>query len=495
MELGRLSISNKRDIVSILSHILLGLGLGFASVAVSPGLVLLSLAGLLGVALIFKRPEVGILTILIITSSIVYERQLPLIPIVVGSLHIPDFILLGLFALIAIRALVEPDFKLVKTPSDGLLLAFWGVTLLASLFAIGQGTLQFNIALRALRILTYYLIFFTVTNLIRSREQIASLLHGFFVIATGVALAMIVQYFLGDTLAIIPGRVETLATGTTYYEGIARIMPPGQSTIFVGMVTLAVVLSFDRVSEAALLRFIQVAVIALSLLLTFLRTFWLMVGLIFGLVLILTRAREQRRMAVWILLAAVVLCFVGILLFTSPGSPGQVLLNAFLIRMGTVTGTQFLEDSSFLWRFSEYDHAIPQILAHPVLGIGAGAQYRPYDPRMDWKQFDGRAYIHNGHLWIMLQAGLPGYALFMAWMLLTARRGIRAWGQVESVLLRGTLLSFSLLLLVLPIGAIVDPVYMQWFWTPVIGLMAGVIEVILCLNRQDQHTFEALDTA
>lgn len=61
---------------------------------------------LAGEGLIFatpKRPQIALLGITIATSSVVFEGGLPLIPIGIGSLHIPDGILLALLGLIILR--------------------------------------------------------------------------------------------------------------------------------------------------------------------------------------------------------------------------------------------------------------------------------------------------------------------------------------------------------------------------------------------------------
>ena len=80
-----------------------GLLLSAASLWFSPLWTLgaLAMGGL--ILATFKRPEIALLGILIATSSIVFENRLPLIPIGIGSLHIPDVILLALLGLIALR--------------------------------------------------------------------------------------------------------------------------------------------------------------------------------------------------------------------------------------------------------------------------------------------------------------------------------------------------------------------------------------------------------
>ena len=92
-----------------------------------------------------KRPDVALLGILIATSSIIFENRLPLIPIGIGSLHIPDFILLELLAVIIVRGLVASDFKIIRTSLDWPLLAFYVVALFSTFMAISQSSLALSL--------------------------------------------------------------------------------------------------------------------------------------------------------------------------------------------------------------------------------------------------------------------------------------------------------------------------------------------------------------
>jgi len=60
--------------------------------------------------IIKKKPEIGILAIVILISSIIFEEALPLIPIGVGSFHISDAILLFLLFLIPLNLLLDTRF-------------------------------------------------------------------------------------------------------------------------------------------------------------------------------------------------------------------------------------------------------------------------------------------------------------------------------------------------------------------------------------------------
>jgi len=153
-------------------------------------------------------------------------------------------------------------------------------------------------------------------------------------------------------------------------------------------------------------------------------------------------------------------------------------------RLGTVASSGTLQEDSLQDRGLEMEYALPQIVTHPLLGLGFGARYRPWDPRLDWKAaggsgYDGRAYIHNGHLWILLKSGFLGY-LCLVWLsLVFLLRGFRNWWSVFDPQMRSVVLGFSLTYLAVLIGAVVNPMLMQWFWTPIIGIMMGISEVAL----------------
>ena len=182
---------------------LLGLVMGVVSLLLSPLWVLAGLAGGGLVYAILKRPEVGLLCILIATSTIVFENRLPLISTGVGSLHIPDILLLILVGLIFLRWLVEPDFKIVRTPLNWPLLMFLGVAIITTVIAIFRSSVDLWEARRQIRGVSYFLTFFVVTNLVLQVRQLRFLVNGILFLATIVAAVMIAQFIVGELGATI----------------------------------------------------------------------------------------------------------------------------------------------------------------------------------------------------------------------------------------------------------------------------------------------------
>lgn len=453
-----------------------GLFLGLALLVFSPLLVLAGLAGVFLIFAILKRPEIALLGILVATSSIIFENRLPLIPIGVGSLHVPDILLLGSLGLIVVRALVEPGFKLIRTPLDWPLLIFYGAIVLTAAAAILRSSVDAQPTIRAIRIVTYYLIFFAVTNLVREKRQLYFLLNGFFVLATIVAGAMIAQFLVGNVVNLLPGRVETLATQGTGYAGITRILPPGQSLVLVAFIVTTTILVIDRFRLISLLNLAQCGLLGGALVLTFSRAFWVATVLALFLLTCLTTEQDRKRL---VSLSMIVLFLATLILapaFYGPDSALSRLAEAAYARFSTLTTNDTLAEGSLQFRYVENRHAFRQIVAHPLLGIGLGARYRPWDTRLDGEEFDGRAYIHNGHLWILMESGLFGY-LGLAWLSsVFLFRGFKFWHIMANAQMRGATLGFTLTYLGVLFAAIVSPIFMQWFWTPVIGLMMGLNE-------------------
>ena len=480
-----------------------GLLLGLACLRLSPLSVLGALTAILLVLTTLKRPEVALLGLVALTSSLVAEQDNPPIPIGFGTLYISDAILLSLFGLFIIRWMVEPQFRIVRTPLDLPLLAFYGVAVLSTLIAILQGSLPFHQSLEELRIVTNYLTFFVVTNLVREKRQLVLLWRGILLLAAIVAVATIVQYLLGESVTIIPGRVETLSTEGVEYSGVARIIPPGQSLILVGFVTMGVRLSQYRLSWTSLLALLHWGLVGSALLLSFNRNFWLGAGLALLLLAVLGEGRHRQRLVGWVLVSALLAATILLPLASVPDSRAANLVSASIGRLTSLGERETFQDSdsSLRWRDFEYAYALPQIASHPLLGLGLGARYRPFVLGMDHDAYDGRAYVHNGHIWILVKSGLLGYLSLMWLSLAFLLRALKYWRRIPDLEMRGWVLGFALTYLAVLLGSMVNSMLMQWFWTSVIGIMMGTNEAVIknavdkSRSDQPEADFHTIDNA
>jgi O-antigen ligase len=442
------------------------------------GIVILSYATL-------KRPEVALLVILLATSSIVFEDQLPMVSVGI-SLHIPDFLLLGSFGIIILRSLVEPKFKIVRTPLDWPLLVFFGVMLLATFVATYQETVGVETARREVRIFSYYLTFFIVTNLVRERRQLNFLSSGLFFLATIVAAVMAAQYLLGSSVVLLPGRVEALNTQGVSYTGITRILPPGVSIVLVSFVATFCILFLERFDRLRWLKLLQFALLGMAILFTFLRSYWGALIMVFSLLAFVLKGDDRKKFIKWSLASITFVVIILAFIASIPDSEAAGLLNASKNRLSTIFSIETFQgqDGSLNFRKIENQYALRQVIAHPLLGLGPGSVYRPFDPRLDTEGDDLRWFIHNGHFRILLDAGLLGYLAFMGLSITFLIRGVRYWSSIADNWLKGIVLGYTLIYVVILIAAAVNSVFMQWNWTPVIGIIMGTNETIILRSKQ-----------
>jgi len=245
-----------------------GLLMGITSLRILPYMLAVGIAGVIYVIVAWLRPEFAILSILVLTSTIIDMNALPSISIGVGHILISDILLFVLIGIIFLRSMVDTKSYFVHTPLDIALLAFYITAVLSTAIAIFNSSLTFNQSLGELRIVNYYLVFFLVTNLVRNDKQLHRLLSGIIFLAILVALAMIAQYALGAAVPILPGRVETLDTAGTTSYGVTRVLPPGQSLVMLGFVSLAVQMLFHKTSSRFIIYLVQLGIVGLAVLLT-----------------------------------------------------------------------------------------------------------------------------------------------------------------------------------------------------------------------------------
>ena len=447
-----------------------GLLLGLASVWLSPLWILIGLAGVIYLLVAWMMPEIALLSVLILTSTIIDINSLPSVPIGFGHLIISDFLLFIPIGIIIFRGVAKTGFTFVHTALDLPLLVFYITAILSTAIAIYIfHTVTLNQSLGEVRDVSFYLTFFVVTNMIRDERRLRRLWNGIILITVIVALAMIAQYILGDSVPILPGRVETLGTGAAISYGVTRVLPPGQSLVLVVFITQLVSLIINRSQANLTGKLIQVFVLGFAVLLTFNRSFWVATGLALLVVVVLISVREKvrfLRMAFLVIsFGAIVLVPVSILMKDQAAE----LFSGAVNRLATIFNPNTLNESSIVYRDIEDAYALPEIVSHPLIGMGLGSYYRPFDSRIDFTRYpswDRKAYIHNGHLWVLLKTGLIGYISLMWLFYRFISRGFLNWRYITTPLYQGIMLSFVATLIGVLIATIVNPILFSLYWAP-----------------------------
>jgi O-antigen ligase len=398
------------------------------------------------------------------------------------TLQFPDILLLASLGWIVVRLLFVPGFRIIRTPLDRPLLLFYGLTIVSTLVAIAQSAVDPGVAIQGIRVFSYYLTFFVVTNLIRDSRQLNFLLNGILFVAVVVAITMIAQYLLGGS--VLQGSVDPAAEGGGS-GGVTRItVPPGFSVLLVSFVTSLCILVLERFKPIGVLQYLQCSLMGVAFVMAFHRSYWAAFIAVLLLATYLVRGVGWRRLIGWGVPAAFSAVLVLLVVIAAPNLGLSRLVEASWAKLNTVNTRAFTGgDPNYNYRRLENQYAFGAITAKPLLGRGLGTRYRPLDPRLD--HIDGTNiedhsdFIHNSHLKILLQSGLLGYLSFTWLSVAFLLRGLRNWRKVSSDRLRAVVLGFSLAYLVALIAAGANSLFTHWSWVPLLGIIMGINEVIL----------------
>ncbi|HZW98861.1 MAG TPA: O-antigen ligase family protein [Trueperaceae bacterium] len=464
-----------------------GAAIGLGTDVMSPWLTLVVVGAVAATYALVARPELSLVLMLVGYATVFDVGVVPYFGAGGVSLNVLDLALLGLLATIAVRRLLDYRFEVRLTPVGAAIGLFMLVAVASIAVGLLRGTTTFSLATTELRYLAYYMVYFAVMYLVRDSSSMRVLLVAALALSIATAFAMIVQFVVGPSVPILAGRIEQFAQDGALVAEVARILPPGRYLVLAGFIALTVALSLKQVTRRDTFTLVAWLTLGVAVLLTFNRNFWLSSGVALLVYAAVARSAERRRLLTLVtsavLLGGTVTAGAAILF---PDTRVADLAFSLSERIGSIvspstytsTNDQNLAVSSLNFRKIETEYALRHLQPPGLLGLGVGAQYRPTLPALDWEQFDGRGYIHNGHLWILLKTGVLGYLTLVGAMVLTVARGLRVWRRAPSEL-RGAALGVPLVVLAVLLSSIVDPILAELAWAPLFGVLAGALDQIV----------------
>jgi O-antigen ligase len=455
-----------------------GVVIAMLLLSLSPLYTLLMFAGIVALVIIAVRPEIGIITIVILLSSIVFEKSLPLLPIGVGSFHVSDVILLFMVGTVIFNVFIKRSQQYVRIRLDVPLILFLGTILASTCISIIQGNYNndLNFPIRFIRVATYYFVVTLITNMIRDEKRIRFMIRGLFAIAATVAATMLVQAMIGDSIQLMPGRIEVAQTFGQEYEAI-RMLPPGQTVIFFSFITAICVVVF-RENKSLLFssHFYLVVILGIGVILTYNRHYWIGSFLAICLLMVLTGTRGKKRLLA-LLMTVTILSGSAVALLGGSCRKADKVFDAVSGRfISLFAGKELTESESLEDRYIENRYAIEQIEKHPILGIGIGNVYRPRVPGL---KDELTYYIHNCYLWIMTDTGLLGFTFFFLFYLRFLIRAMTNWKKIKDTFFRSVVVGFIISGIVFLFMAMVTPIFMEWYSVVAISTMIGLTESII----------------
>lgn len=418
--------------------LLAGLAAAYGAViAIQPlaaaGLVMV----LLVVALAFLAPMTHLGILLFLTTVVPYSLNNTYLGLSAGpGLLLSDlFLVTGLAraAIVLVQAKLDPRRLAVL----GLIVAFclWAVFAAYSGFRQGRSLSDIGAELRALAGFSAAIIAMAVLL-----EPGSSARLGRALVVLGLVLGL---WGLAQWVADLPfGTVGSdfgVREGVSYAPGARGQVQGGLFAFPIAVILSAAALTSGEVrGRPARLAVSAVLVLnAISLLLTFERTFWVVTVL--GVAVVILRANWARRARAVLWTATIVIIGLAALSTLSP----RILetAGARLLSIG-----QYSTDKSLRYRSVESEHVRREIDEAPIVGSGLGASIwwgRPWDRVPPSTQ----TYSHNGYLRLVWRLGIMGTGLLLVPLLLAiAWRGPPPGGPLLARVRLGAQLSLVALL-------------------------------------------------
>lgn len=462
----------------------LGMALGLILLVAGPVPALGALIGIVVFASAFAYPEIVILIMLFLAVGIVPAQFNPLIELPVGHFQATDLLLIVMLTIILARALVDKAFTFVRTPLDLPVFLFAASVILGVATAVQNHGINFKDTTPEARRLLYYLVFFAITQHIRTRPQLFRLIHGVLLIGLIAASMMLAQSVLGRSLLLVE---QDALQG----DQLIRFYYPAADTILITLLVMICSLGLIRDPRYKVVSILTLPVLGLSILLTLTRNALVSTVICLALlVLILREDRPSRLVGGLLAVALVVAIIVSVLGITGSESGVLRYSSTFLERISRMfSEVIFSKQENLAIRWVEVQYAWKQILQNPIFGIGMRVPYRPTFYQGDLLT----DFIHNGYLWIWLKTGLLGLIPFLWISIRFLIRGFKLWRDSQDSFLMAATLGFTLAYLATLISNLVVASVASSTASVMFGAMMGMNEVVFTVMKRPSHPIQEVD--
>jgi O-Antigen ligase len=458
----------ERTWVAVGATAAIGLSIG-AMAGVQPRLAMGLVAGSMLAMVVVRTPTASLVCLIFLTAIVPYGLQNQF-GIGGSGVDSPGILLSDVFLLlglgVAALALQQERLTRRELVAAALITLFIVVTALQFLQALrlGRSVGEAGAELRTLLGFGTYLIALPILHHPLARKRLFVCL---LVLAVAVGGWGLVQWFgqfsFGGDVGVREGVRHTTA-GTGQLQGSLFAFPVALVGCYAVLLGGAVRSTIGRLTLA-----VAVALNAISLLLTYERTFW--IATLLGLLIVTLRARGPQRLKGLVILPLFLVAFYFTMALAAPAEMQAARERLLSLKYETVDR----------YRVEESEHVTEEIRHHPIVGSGLAATIFWGRP---WAQVPPSAYTysHNGYLWLAWKVGIPGAAILV--LLLIAAilaRGPPGEGALDQSIRGAAQLSLLTLLFI----NLNFPSFSALSITPVMGLLVALSIAAPTADRRD----------
>jgi O-antigen ligase len=368
--------------------------------------------------LMLVRPEYALTACAGFVGGLIHPAFVPRISLFGGELAAADFAL-AMLAIYGLLALATGPKEASSTPIPGVrflavVLALFGVALA---FAVVNSLLVLELnpkfVLGQTRGLLYLLLFPIAVVILRSQERQERFVRSLVILGCLFSMGQVMQGIFNVPVFGDQGMsvLETL--------GREDSNTTRSNTFGLNVIILALLLTVGAYCVGRIRTFVFLGVagwLALGIALTLGRTTFAVVLVCLTILVWWLNPRRLPQLLAILVIALAAVSAIG--MRYRPDS-----FDSIYFRMTSI-GEEIDHGYSAQWRLWEFQAMLPHIQAHPLAGIGLGADYKGLGGSA--ARPDLNRYMHNAYFYMAGKMGLPALALFVLAMLAILAIGRRA---------------------------------------------------------------------
>jgi O-antigen ligase len=487
-------------ILGVLGLMVLAAALYLAPQLATLGLVFIGL-GLPVVFLFWHWPEVGLLALIFLASSLIPTNIIDLRLPIGGGLDLRDLVLIALLGIASLRELSRGTLQVPWWPVGGPLLLFLIIAVFSAFYALIFQHVESNWALSDLRILSLYTTFFITLWSIKRSEQLKTLLVGLFIIADLVTLIVYAQQFVGADNPLLQAMLVTQDWRVYPGTGAVRVIPAGQVQMhFMWFIALGLLVYTRSNLRLRAFYVVQLLYIGGGHLLAYMRAQWVALIIGLGLVFIMLVPRYKQQLAKIALIACCLALLVTSVIVS--GLLSKVSATPFVAGIterfdSLLTPSATAESGSLQWRAFEDEKALQAIRKQPLTGVGLGNRYRALTAfQSEASGYYTRGsitadeisrftrYVHNSYVSIAVKMGIPGLLALLWFCAAVLFKGFQVYRNLPDSEYKGVVLGILVSFVGLLVWCYFHAHLIKAESTPSIGLMAALIGTIAYISNE-----------
>lgn len=438
-----------KKIIFVFIFLFVALLAGFMVVVFPPEFYLLPLVGGVVLFFILKRPELGLLVLLLLSYGIVPFYTLPRINLFLFQVGLDELLMLILVSSLLVRRLFRYKAQPISWSGWGYLylyfLVIWTLALIVGYYYAGNVFAMADARRYFGWLFIIYLLYSEFTI-----ERFNAVLR---IVAIVGSILLVAQLALGLPILVSGRGSEELGVG---YEDVVRGSILGGVFVLVYVFFYSILLMLDS-KKVSYINYLVPVICLFGIVATFSRGVWaaLFVSTLFSFIY----CRDKIKNLIVAYCAFMLLCSagIGVVVLLKPRLVDVTVERIFSVKdegkKGTSVGARLDENEQALIYFKE----------NMLIGGGHGAEYKKYTSQISRGFVNEAAFVHNGYLWIAVKFGLLGifFVLFFIFKFFREANDLYKSKELPDENIR-SVIAASLAMIASLVNAVSSPTWAQY---------------------------------